>query len=123
VLRNLLIALEAAGATLDDVAKITTYVVDQSWDALEQVLAATEEVLGDPRPLTADTLGVSGRFGCQTCSWRSRRSRSSDVVKAGTEAWTFDPTKADRIGTPSSGEALEPGSEAPAWTGTSESRV
>jgi enamine deaminase RidA (YjgF/YER057c/UK114 family) len=35
-LRNLRTALEAAGATLADVAKFNIYVVDYSWDALER---------------------------------------------------------------------------------------
>jgi len=55
-LENLLIALKGAGATLDDVAKITTYVVNYSWEALEELLAATKEVFGDPYPVTANTL-------------------------------------------------------------------
>ena len=49
-------ALEAAGATLDDVAKFNIYVVDYSWDALEAVMAAAKEVFGEPYPLTATTL-------------------------------------------------------------------
>ena len=55
-LRNLRIALEAAGATLADVAKFTIYIVDYSWDALEALMAAAKEVFGDPYPLTANTL-------------------------------------------------------------------
>jgi enamine deaminase RidA (YjgF/YER057c/UK114 family) len=55
-LRNLEIALKAAGATIADVAKFTTYVVDYSWDALEGLLTATKEIWGDPYPLTANTL-------------------------------------------------------------------
>jgi enamine deaminase RidA (YjgF/YER057c/UK114 family) len=59
-LRNLLTALDAAGATLADLAKVTTYMVDYSWDALEGLLTATKEVFGDASPLTANTLvGVS----------------------------------------------------------------
>jgi enamine deaminase RidA (YjgF/YER057c/UK114 family) len=54
--RNVLIALAAAGATLDDVAKFNIYLVDYSWDALEALMAAAKEVLGDPYPLTANTL-------------------------------------------------------------------
>ena len=58
--RNVLIALEAAGATLDDVAKFNIYMVDYSWDALEALMAAATEVLGEPYPLAANTLiGVS----------------------------------------------------------------
>jgi enamine deaminase RidA (YjgF/YER057c/UK114 family) len=54
--RNLLIALDAAGATLDDVAKFNIYMVDYSWDALEALMTAAKEVLGDPYPVTANTL-------------------------------------------------------------------
>ena len=55
-LRNLRTALEAAGATLADVAKFTIYMVDYSWDALEALTTAAKEVFGDPYPLTANTL-------------------------------------------------------------------
>jgi enamine deaminase RidA (YjgF/YER057c/UK114 family) len=55
-LSNLRTALKAAGATIADVAKFTTYVVDYSWEALEALLTATTEVYGDPYPLTANTL-------------------------------------------------------------------
>ena len=51
-----LIALAAAGATLDDVAKFNIYMVDYSWEALEELMAAAKEVFGDPYPLTANTL-------------------------------------------------------------------
>jgi enamine deaminase RidA (YjgF/YER057c/UK114 family) len=54
--RNLRTALEAAGATLADVAKFNIYIVDYSWDALEAVMAAAKEVFGEPYPLTANTL-------------------------------------------------------------------
>ena len=54
--RNVLIALAAAGATLDDVAKLNIYMVDYSWDALEALMTAAKEVLGDPYPVTANTL-------------------------------------------------------------------
>ncbi len=53
---NVLIALAAAGATLDDVAKFNIYMVDYSWDALEQLMTAAKEVFGDPYPLAANTL-------------------------------------------------------------------
>jgi len=53
---NVLIALAAAGATLDDVAKFNIYMVDYSWDALEALMTAAKEVLGDPYPVTANTL-------------------------------------------------------------------
>jgi enamine deaminase RidA (YjgF/YER057c/UK114 family) len=55
-LENLLLALGAAGASLEDVAKFTTYVVNYSWEALEGLLAATKDVFGDPYPRTANTL-------------------------------------------------------------------
>jgi enamine deaminase RidA (YjgF/YER057c/UK114 family) len=59
-LENLKTALEAAGATLADVAKFTSYIVDYSWDALEAFMTAAKEVLGEPYPVTANTLvGVS----------------------------------------------------------------
>jgi len=54
--RNLLIALDAAGATLDDVAKFNIYMVDYNWDALEALMTAAKEVFGDDYPLTANTL-------------------------------------------------------------------
>jgi enamine deaminase RidA (YjgF/YER057c/UK114 family) len=58
--RNVLIAVEAAGATLDDVAKFNIYIVDYSWDALEALMTAAKDVLGEPYPLAANTLiGVS----------------------------------------------------------------
>lgn len=55
-LQNLKVALEAAGATLADVAKFTIYIVDYSWDALEALMAAAKEVFGEPYPVTANTL-------------------------------------------------------------------
>jgi enamine deaminase RidA (YjgF/YER057c/UK114 family) len=55
-LRNVKTALEAAGASLADVAKFTTYMVDYSWQALEALMTAAKEVWGDPYPLTANTL-------------------------------------------------------------------
>jgi enamine deaminase RidA (YjgF/YER057c/UK114 family) len=59
-LRYLKIALEAAGAALDDIAKVTTYVVNYSWEALEQILRATRDEYGEMYPRTANTLiGVS----------------------------------------------------------------
>src|SRR3954467_15948809 len=54
--RHLLIALDGAGATLGDVAKLNIYMVDYSWDALEALMTAAKEVLGDPYPVTANTL-------------------------------------------------------------------
>lgn len=55
-LENLRTALDASGATLDDVAKFTIYIVDYSWDALEALMTAAKEVFGEPYPLTANTL-------------------------------------------------------------------
>ena len=55
-LENLLVALRSAGATLEDVAKFTTYVVNYNWQALEGLLTATKDVFGDLYPLTANTL-------------------------------------------------------------------
>ena len=55
-LRNLRTALEAAGATLADIAKLNTYMVDYSWEALEALMTAAKEVFGEPYPLTANTL-------------------------------------------------------------------
>ena len=54
--RNLRTALDAAGATLADVAKLNIYMVDYSWDALEALMAAAKEVFGEEFPLTANTL-------------------------------------------------------------------
>ncbi len=54
--RNVRTALEAAGATLADVAKFNIYMVDYSWDALEALMSAAKEVFGDDYPLTANTL-------------------------------------------------------------------
>jgi enamine deaminase RidA (YjgF/YER057c/UK114 family) len=54
--RNLRAALDAAGATLADVAKFNIYMVDYSWEALEALMAAAKEVFGEPYPLTANTL-------------------------------------------------------------------
>jgi enamine deaminase RidA (YjgF/YER057c/UK114 family) len=59
-LENLKTGLDAAGATLADVAKFTIYIVDNSWDALEALMTAAKEVFGEPYPVTANTLvGVS----------------------------------------------------------------
>ncbi len=55
-LNNVLVVLRAAGATLDDVAIFTTYIVNYSWDALEALMTAAKEIFGDPYTLTANTL-------------------------------------------------------------------
>ena len=54
--QNVRTALDAAGATLADVAKFNIYMVDYSWDALEALMTAAKEVFGDDYPLTANTL-------------------------------------------------------------------
>jgi enamine deaminase RidA (YjgF/YER057c/UK114 family) len=54
--RNLRTALEAAGATLADVAKFNIYMVDYSWEALEALISAAKDVFGEEYPLTAYTL-------------------------------------------------------------------
>ena len=54
--RNLRTALEAAGATLADIAKLNIYMVGYSWEALEALMAAAKEVFGEAYPLTANTL-------------------------------------------------------------------
>ena len=63
-LENLLVALRSAGATLEDVAKFTTYVVNYNWQALEGLLTATKDVFGDLYPLTANTLVGVASLGC-----------------------------------------------------------
>ena len=45
---------------MNDIAKITIYVVDHSWDAVEALTKAAGEVFDGPPRLTANTLvGVS----------------------------------------------------------------
>ncbi|TML80124.1 MAG: RidA family protein [Actinobacteria bacterium] len=56
VFRNVETALSAAGATVADVAKFNTYVVDYSWEVLEAIITASKETWGDQVPLTANTL-------------------------------------------------------------------
>jgi enamine deaminase RidA (YjgF/YER057c/UK114 family) len=73
--RNVLIALDAAGASLADVAKLNIYMVDYSWDALEQLMAAAKEILGDPYPLAANTqVGVASLWLPELLG-RNRRRR------------------------------------------------
>lgn len=55
-LQNLRTAVEATGATLADVAKLNIYVVDYSEAALEALVTAAIEVLGEDYPVTASTL-------------------------------------------------------------------
>jgi enamine deaminase RidA (YjgF/YER057c/UK114 family) len=62
-LQNLNVAIEAAGATPADIAKLTIYVVDYSEAALEALVVAAIEVFGDNFPITASTLvGVATLF-------------------------------------------------------------
>lgn len=55
-MRNLVIALESAGATIDDVAKVTYYVVHYSPAAMQALVEASAVVFGTPPPRTAVTL-------------------------------------------------------------------
>jgi enamine deaminase RidA (YjgF/YER057c/UK114 family) len=50
VYRNIAIALEAAGARIADVAKLTTYVVGHRNGLLHQVMTARRTVFGDHAP-------------------------------------------------------------------------
>lgn len=49
---NLRTALETAGATITDVAKVTWYVVDYRSDLLPDLAAARREVFGDHSPVS-----------------------------------------------------------------------
>jgi len=55
-LRNLKLALEAAGATAGDVAKVTFYVVDYGPEVLGALFEATAAVFGSEPPTSAATL-------------------------------------------------------------------
>lgn len=55
-LRNVITALNAAGATLGDLVKLTFYVVDYSEAALGALFEAAVEVAGDELPTPASTL-------------------------------------------------------------------
>jgi enamine deaminase RidA (YjgF/YER057c/UK114 family) len=55
-LANLRVAVESTGASLADVAKLNIYVVDYTPDALDALVAAAIEVLGEDFPVTASTL-------------------------------------------------------------------
>jgi enamine deaminase RidA (YjgF/YER057c/UK114 family) len=62
-LRNVKTALAANGATLQDVAKITFYVVEWNMEKLGPLMDAAVEVLGDDFPAAATTLiGVAALF-------------------------------------------------------------
>lgn len=54
--RNLLIALDAVGATTDDVAKVTFFVVDNGPEALAALFEAAAAVYGEELPISAVTL-------------------------------------------------------------------
>ena len=55
-LSNLRTALHSAGATEQEVAKLTIYVVDYGDAALEAIMTAAIDVLGEDYPITASTL-------------------------------------------------------------------
>jgi enamine deaminase RidA (YjgF/YER057c/UK114 family) len=55
-LQNLRVAIEAAGATPADIAKLMIYVVDYTQAALDALVTAAIEVFGDNYPITASTL-------------------------------------------------------------------
>lgn len=55
-LQNLQVAIEAAGATPADIAKLMIYVVDYDQAALEAIVIAAIEVFGENYPITASTL-------------------------------------------------------------------
>ena len=55
-LQNLRVAIEAAGATPSDIAKLMIYIVDYNEAALEALVAAAIEVFGNDYPITASTL-------------------------------------------------------------------
>src|SRR5438309_1097284 len=44
-------ALAAAGATPADIAKLTVFVVDYSWEALEAIIKGSQEAWGDEFPV------------------------------------------------------------------------
>lgn len=55
-LRNLRLAVAAAGATPGDIARLGLYVVDHSAAAFEAIVGAAIEVFGEDFPITASTL-------------------------------------------------------------------
>jgi enamine deaminase RidA (YjgF/YER057c/UK114 family) len=55
-LENLRVAVEAAGATPADIAKLMIYIVDYDHAALEALVTAAIEVFGESYPITASTL-------------------------------------------------------------------
>ncbi|HXH55890.1 RidA family protein [Iamia sp.] len=72
-MRNLLVAYEAAGATQDDVAKMTFYILDYGPEALGALFEASAAVLGPEAPLTAVTLVVVAALADPSTRSRSRR--------------------------------------------------
>lgn len=59
VFTNVTAALEAAGATADDLVKITIYVVDHDTQKLDVIRRVRDEILGDMTPPTSTLLGVA----------------------------------------------------------------
>lgn len=59
VLTNLVAALDAAGAGVDDLVKICIYVVDYDVDKLDIIRRVRDEFFGDITPPTSTLLGVS----------------------------------------------------------------
>lgn len=59
VFTNLVTALEAAGASPDDLVKICIYVVDHDADKLDAIRLVRDEILGDITPPTSTLLGVA----------------------------------------------------------------
>lgn len=55
-LRNLQLAVQAAGATPGDIARLGLYVVDHSDAAFEAIVGAAVAVFGEDFPVTASTL-------------------------------------------------------------------
>jgi enamine deaminase RidA (YjgF/YER057c/UK114 family) len=56
--RNLAVAVEAAGGTIRDIAKITVFVVDHGPELIDPLAAARGAVFGDHRPAST-YLGVA----------------------------------------------------------------
>lgn len=59
VLTNLMAALDAAGASVDDLVKICIYVVDHDANKLDVIRRVRDEFFGDITPPTSTLLGVS----------------------------------------------------------------
>ncbi len=59
VFTNLVAALDAVGATLEDLVKITIYVVDHDTGRLDIIRRVREEIFGGIIPPTSTLLGVA----------------------------------------------------------------